>query len=760
MYLKQIELSGFKSFAQKTVISFVSGGFVSGNSIGITSIVGPNGSGKSNISDAIRWVMGEQSMKSLRGDNSKDVIFSGSDKKGSMSLARVCLVFDNTDKILPVEYDEVIIERKMYRSGESEYIINGARVRLSDVLDILARSGIGKGTYCVVGQGMTDAILNATPTERKLMIEEAAGVSHDQIRKIRAEKKLVKTKENLTRTKELVAQIQPHLQMLKRQSKKAQKSKLVLEKLKSLQYDYFGFVWKNLFNEREMLEKKKLNFEKEVARATRILKELNEKIKKESQKVQKAQVVSKHEDEKRVLYEQMRKADQKVAVIHGKIALEKERKIAEQKVKSIPVDLKYVREKLTLIKQKYQKLHKKLKLIRNVEEISALEDKILSIQTDLDNLYTDAQKKTVALTDHINKEKIIEITNLIKKYEKEVLQSKKERVEIQNKINKLNQKITKEVSQDREARTQFFVLEKERMVAQQQLNSHQNDLNNVKIEIARIEVYQQDLQKEALEDLSLDLHEIDFSKVKDIDKDEVLLKINSLKREYETIGGIDPMIVEEYEEVRQRYEFLTNELSDLEKTIVKLRKIIVEMDKKIHSAFAKAYREIDKEFTKYFRILFNGGNAKLKKIDIEINKRKKEIDSSEENNDLDKSKNIKTEVGVEIIASPPGKKVRQLSLLSGGERSLTSIAMLFAIIAYNPPPFIVLDEVEAALDEANSRRLAKIFKELSNKSQFIIITHNRETMRHSEKLYGVTMGNDGISQILSIELEVFKEKNN
>lgn len=748
MYLKQIELNGFKSFAESTVISFVSGGFVNGDNIGITAIVGPNGSGKSNVSDAIKWVMGEQSMKSLRGNKSKDVIFSGSEKKGSMSFARVALIFDNADKILPIEYDEVIIERKMYRNGDNEYLINGARVRLLDITDILARSGIGKGTNTVVGQGMTDAILNSNPVERRFMIEDAAGVKHDQIRKIRSEKKLIKTKENLNRTKELILEVEPHLRTLKRQSEKAARSKEVYKKLKSLQYDYFGFMWNFYQKKKEDLERKKLELEKIVTRTSRAVKELNEKILTESRKVQKAQIVSEHEESKRKLYEEMRRADQKVAIIHGKIAVEKERKITEQKIKSIPVDLNYVRKKLTLIQEKHEMLLQELNKVVDIKELDVISKKIVSIQTDLDKLYSDAGKKTVVLPMAINKERITKIYESIKKYEKEILKEKIIRTRIQDDISNLNKKITKEVSQDKEARTQFFVLEKELRLAQNRLNDEQNKFNDSKIQIARIEVHEEDLYKEAMEDLNIDIAEITFNK--NIDKDNTLLKINNLKSEYERIGGIDPMIMEEYEETKERFEFLTTESRDLEKTIVKLRKIIVEMDKKIHNAFIKAHKEIDREFTKYFRILFNGGNAKLKKVDVEMGK----IDNINNN-----KKNAKIEVGVEIIATPPGKKIKQLSLLSGGERSLTSIAMLFAIIAYNPPPFIVLDEVEAALDEANSKRLAKIFKELSNKTQFIIITHNRETMRYSNKLYGVTMGNDGISQILSIELKSLKKEN-
>nr|PID51656.1 MAG: hypothetical protein CR954_00650 [Candidatus Moranbacteria bacterium] len=214
--------------------------------------------------------------------------------------------------------------------------------------------------------------------------------------------------------------------------------------------------------------------------------------------------------------------------------------------------------------------------------------------------------------------------------------------------------------------------------------------------------------------------------------------------------------------MQERFDVLTNESDDLRTAITQLKEVIKEMDDKINKAFVAAFKDINTEFTKYFRILFNGGNAKLQKVQIAVAEKKRTEGDGEngEEHDADETDNTETdapkpqtEVGIEIIASPPGKKVKHLSLLSGGERSLTSIALLLAIISYNPPPFTILDEVEAALDEANSRRLAKIFGELSHRTQFIIITHNRETMRHASVMYGITMGNDGASQLLSVKLD-------
>lgn len=767
MYLKHITIAGFKSFAAETTLSFIVPQKDTLGRQGMTAIVGPNGSGKSNVSDAIRWVMGEQSMKNLRGKKSEDVIFAGSETKNKQSMARVALTFDNTDKKLPVEYDEVVIERKMFRSGESEFLINGARVRLMDVVDTLAEAGLGRGSHCVVGQGMTDAILGATPIERRHMIEDAAGVKHFQIKKTRSEKKLERTRDNIQRTRELIAEVEPHLKMLKRQAQKAAKGKEVYDELKNLQRTYFAFMWQQFEKERAAAQEQKETHGMLLKNIERDVDGLNEQIATEAKKVENANVIGTYEVEKKEVYALLRTIDQKIATAQGRVEVEKERKIQEQKVKSIPVDLGYVRERLQIIRSSHEKLVARIASVESLDELDALKDQLTRMGVDLDALHEDAGKKSVALPADDNSQKILKIDEAIALLHEEVISGEKERTQAQEKIVVLDDKIKQEMSQDQKAREQFFVIEKMIREKQGELDRVREKYNDVKIILARLEVREEDVSNEARQELGVEIEDLPFDG-EHIDVQQTELHINKLHIEYERIGGIDPMVVEEYEETQERFDFLSKEADDLDAAVTKLREVIKEMDKKIHEAFVKAYKEINIEFTRYFRILFGGGNAKLAKIVIDMSPRKTRNDDDEEQtNDEDgvevddddevKSGPHKTEVGIEIIASPPGKKVKHLSLLSGGERSLASIAMLFAIISYNPPPFTVLDEVEAALDEANSRRLAKIFSELSNHTQFIIITHNRETMRHADMLYGVTMANDGASQILSVKLDQLDE---
>lgn len=775
MYLKRLEIKGFKSFAKETTFDFMGQckafGTEDDQDCGITAIVGPNGSGKSNISDAVRWVMGEQSMKNLRGKKSEDVIFSGSDKKGKLSMAHVSLVFDNADKSMPVEFDEVIITRKIYRNGESEYLINDARVRLLDIIDIMARTGIGKESYCVVGQGMTDAILNAGPIERRGIIEDAAGVKHFQLRKHRAIKKLDRTKDNLDQVQALITEVTPHLRSLRRQANKARQSKDVYEQFKDAQRRYFSFVWEGLYKEKMDLEDERQRIGVLLKNAERETDQLSDQIMIESKKVEDAQQIEEYEKAKRAAYVQLQSLEKKIAVAEGHIEIQKERRNHEDKVKSIPIDLGYVQKQLASIRIEQEDLVKRLEKVEDIDDVKIIVKELKKIHKEIAQLYDDAGKKQIDVVQEDYADKIRVYDDKIKGLNQEIQEHQKKVKVLRKEIEKLDAQITVAVAADKEARTQFFALEKELREKQRMLDAVKDQFNEVKVHIARAEVREEDIVSEVRNELGLEIGDLGACDNKDgLGREDLERDMYKFKNKYEQIGGIDPLVIDEYEEMQERFDVLTSELEDLTNAIAQLKEVIKEMDEKIHKEFVTAYKEINTEFTKYFRILFNGGNAKLSKVHIDVSPRIKKEDEIQGDVDIEvlqdalededqERKNIqkRIELGIEIMASPPGKKVKHLSLLSGGERSLTSIAMLLAIISYNPPPFTILDEVEAALDEANSRRLAKIFAELSHKTQFIIITHNRETMRHANTMYGVTMGDDGVSQLLSVKLDQIKE---
>jgi len=767
MFLKKLEISGFKSFANKTMLDFSD----SQNGIkGVTAVVGPNGSGKSNIADAIRWIMGEQSMKNLRGKKSEDIIFAGSGKKARLGSAQATLYFDNSDKKIPIEFTEVSISRKIYRTGEGEYSINGSRVRLQDVTDLLAKAGIGRESYSIINQGMADAVLNATPLERRSIIEDAAGVKQYQIKKERSLRKLDSTRENLDKAKSLAEEIKPHLRMLKRQAEKSMQGEGMHKELKEKQTQLFTYLWNNFQVEKIKLDEGKDEMGRRMMNVQRDADKLTDEINKESKEGTANAKLAELEKRRSDSRNKLNQLERDLIINEGRIEIEREKQknmemIEEIKIQSIAVDLQYVRQGIEEIRRDQEILIKNIENAEKLEDLQDIKELARSIQQRLFELKNDIEKG--------KKEEKIAVNNsqpivkeavdgaVIIELQKKIVGIRAEIKILEEEIKNIEAEILAENSRDKEKRQKFFEVERNLRLKQDELSKLKDQFNESKIALARVEVHEEDLKAEILKELKITPEELKIGEMEQINRESLECDINKLKVQLEQIGGIDPLVIEKYEETNKRYEFLTKESEDLENAILSLKEIIKEMEQKINEVFVTTFDEIDREFTKYFRIIFGGGNASLKKVEVKkrVYKSKEEqleeIGEEGEADELEEEQNNieKAEIGIDIFASPPGKKIPNLSMLSGGERSLTSLALLFAIISHNPPPFAVLDEVEAALDEANSRRFGRIIQELSNNTQFIIITHNRETMRQASLMYGVTMGEDGISKLLSVRLD-------
>lgn len=763
MFLKKLEINGFKSFATKTVLDFS----VSANNDGvrgITAIVGPNGSGKSNIADAMRWVIGEQSMKNLRSKKSEDIIFAGSGKKAKLGSAFVTLYFDNSEKRLPLEFDEVSISRKIFRSGESEYLVNGSKVRLQDIVDILAKAGVGKESHAIINQGMADSVLNATPLERRFVIEEAAGVKQYQIKKERSLRKLETTKINLVRVGELIEEIRPHLKVLKRQAEKAAQSEVVSKELKEKQTKLYTYLWNkfnadkiNLNEEKDTLGAKMNNIQRE---ADKLLDEVNRRSKEEKTNETLVEL-EKIQREKRG---KLNELERELIISEGRIELEKEKQksiriIEEIKIQSQPVDLSYIKGNLEEIRRDQEILVQKLNVANDLSALEAVRELARKIQQKLTELRGDIErgKKDSPMPEKKVAPKPVEIivpvdSEAIIKLKVRVEQVHNEMQTLEQDLQKIVREIQAEIALDRNKRQQFFQIERELRLKQDETNAFKDKYNEFKISLAKIEVREEDLRGRILEELKIEADLLNKT-LEVVDQFSLEREIAKLKFQMEQIGGIDPLVVTEYDETEKRFNFLTTESQDLENALVSLREVIREMEKKVNNKFHETFDEINKEFSKYFRIIFGGGDAHLTKVKIKT-RRTLEGDEDLINSQTDKDEDDdQAEIGIDITACPAGKKISNLSMLSGGERSLTSLALLFAIIAHNPPPFSILDEVEAALDEANSKRFGRIIQELSDRTQFVIITHNRETMRQAALLYGVTMGEDGMSKLLSVKID-------
>jgi len=749
MFLRKVEISGFKSFADRTVFDFAPDGEGAERRLGITAIVGPNGSGKSNVADAIRWAIGEQSSKNLRGKKSEDVIFGGTAKRGKVGSASVTLHFENRDHRIPIEYEEVAIRRKLHRSGESEFLINGAKVRLLDIVDLLAKSGIGKDSYCVITQGMSDAVLNATPVERRSIFEDAAGVKQYQIQKERALRKLVSTKENLSRVDALLVEIEPHLRTLRRQAERASQGKDVAERLLAKQTELYGFLWHSFQGERGGLSQEREDLARKAGMLERETDALREEVAKLAGTLEDGGQQDTLTQDASRLRGELNAIERDSAILSGRIEAERERQKDREEIRTIPVDLGYIRKALELVRKNQNTLFERLGSVERLEDIQDIREFARAIGQELVDLDTkvEAGKVTEKVVISLPENEKRESDARLSAYAAERDELGKRSDRIRKDIADKEAALLVEREKGREARERYFLLERQVRDKERELFLAKDRLNDVKVRLARVEVREEDLINEVREELSTDVRELSWNG-EPRDRDALTRDIIRLKGEVERIGAIDPLVAEEYEETEKRFTFLSTESADLRKAMVSLETVVKEMDERIEKEFSLAFDEIAKKFKHYFSLIFNGGKAELIKT-----KPKPKTAATDEDGDAVETEAAVDTAGIEISACPPGKKITSLSVLSGGERSLTSLALLFAIISHNPPPFAVLDEVEAALDEANSKRFSKVLSELSERTQFIVISHNRETMRQAELLYGVTMGEDGSSQVLSLHLE-------
>lgn len=744
MYLSQLDVQGFKTFAKKTTLVFLP---PSKNRFPLTTIVGPNGSGKSNLADAIRWVLGEQSLKLLRGKKSDDVIFSGSIGRARAGFAEVSMKLDNRDHIMPIDYEEIVITRRLYRDGTSEYLLNEGTARLSDIQLLLAQANVGQRSYSVIGQGMIDHILVSTPEERKAFFDDATGVKPLQLKRHESILKLKRTLENLTDVEMLVSEIEPRLRSLKRQVSRLEQREKVETELFTLETSYYGTLWWNIVDD--------------LTRIKTQLDSLDEKIR--GQQLELTSIEKKTKD----VEETESGEDVGLSALQNKY-----RETGKQREKNRQSQFE-VEKEIALSRVRAQSNWAPLPLTQIIEEIDALNSHLRTIKSlkDITLIYQEIDTlldRILKLNKRLKKPNQDEIKadpELLKKLDTLKIEEKK----IAAVIEKSEKEIDIYALKEKQIRTEFIDTQKELREKQTQLHTLENERNNLQIDYVRFEERQKNLVRVMDEAMTHEAILVRLKREKTVTDPETLYpEIQRLRYKLELIGGIDTETVTEYEDTKTRFDFLDEQLSDLKKAIHSTEKIILELDEEITKQSKKVFSSINKEFEKYFKVLFGGGSCSLIKMTKDDVQENEEIEVTpdrvfEDTGDMEREKSDRIKerivkyddgvVGIDIQATPPGKKLKSLNLLSGGERALTSIALLSAIMAVNPAPFVVLDEVDAALDESNTLRFAAILGDLSKNSQFIVVTHNRATMEKADILYGVTMNDDGVSNLLSVKLE-------
>lgn len=731
MYLKSIELSGFKSFAKKSELVFSSR---------VTSIVGPNGSGKSNVAEAFRFVLGEQSIKSLRGKKGEDLIFNGAGGEPRANRASVKVTFDNSSRIFGIDFPEVTVERVVLRDGVNEYLINGSHVRLKDVIELLASAHIGSSGHHIISQGEADKILNASPKERKSMIEDALGLKIYQYKRIESDRKLKKTFENIAQVESLRREIAPHLKFLARQVEKVEKAESQKQELIGLSKEYFKREDLYISFTRAGLKDERIPIEKELERLSKELTEAKAVLERSAEGEKKNFAVLELESEIAGVRVHKDALTRELGKIEGLIGAE-ERIIAKEK------ELQTSEEHKTIRLREVEDLFQEVSLFTAVEQIiSRIREFIRERRHTADSsVILDAEKRIGELK--ADKSKTEDSLRKAEEKEKSLL----------SRYETLKREIEAEKDSSRDAERAVF-----RIMSEE--NELISKLNMIKIREEKIGLEDAEFKRELEEVSRLVGIEVLHYKNLPLDEQAALMEDRSKQEERKRVigklkirledtgvsGGEE--VMKEFQETSERDQFLAKELLDLEKSAESLKVLIKELEERLATEFSTGIEKINKEFSALFSQMFNGGDAHL----TLVKEKKKKVDAilegDEEAEDEDDEDEVVQE-GLDIAVSLPRKKIRGLMMLSGGERALTSIALLFAISAVNPPPFIILDETDAALDEANSKRYGDMVERLSEHSQLILITHNRETMSRAGVIYGVTMGSTGVSKLLSIAFD-------
>ena len=748
--LKSIELVGFKSFAKKSILNF---------NTPISSIVGPNGSGKSNVAEAFRFVLGEQSIKSLRGKRVEDLIFNGGKEAPRANRASVKVIFDNTRRVFNLDFDEVSLERVIHRDSVSEYFINGSAVRLKDIIELLASAHIGASGHHIISQGEADKILNANIKERREMIEDALGLKIYHYKKEDSKRKLEKTEENIKQVESLRREIAPHIKFLKKQVEKIEKTIEMREQLKGFYLEYFKREDEYIKNEKARIAEEKRVPLSELHRLEQELKQAKDILEKSENKYIKSDEVMRLETELRETRVSKDLLMREIGRLEGEINY-LDRQYKKQLQVSTSVESKKI--DLSAVENLIQKVNEYISEGTNSTDLSVIKSVLDKIK-DLLQGFVISNKDQIDETAQKELEKeISELRQKKSEVDVQFLDLKNKEVEFTAKYNAVKEEIEKEKDSNRDAEKAVFRIMAEQNEINTKLATLQNkeerlitDENNFKQELTEAGVLV-GLDAVRYKEFILEITTEERSQ-----QEERCRNIERLKIRIEDAGiGSSDEVLKEYREASERDAFLEKELADLNISSESLQSLIKELDEKLTVEFKTGVDKINTQFEDFFGKMFGGGTARLAVI-RETKKKKNDTNLSildEENMDDSSRQNQGTtdeesEEGIDIEVNLPKKKIKGLMMLSGGERALTSIALLFAMSQVNPPPFIILDETDAALDEANSKKYGDMIAELSKYSQLILVTHNRETMSRAGIIYGVTMGMDGVSKLLSIQFE-------
>ena len=811
MKFKQLNITGFKSFSEKTTFLIEEG---------LTGIVGPNGCGKSNIVESLRWCMGENSAKSMRGSGMEDVIFSGTSNRPSKNISEVSILLDNQNKEGPAqfkEFDEIYIRRKIEKDRGSKFFINDKEVRARDVQTLFADLSTGAHSPSLISQGKIGQIVTAKPVDRKSILEEAAGISGIHVRRQEAETRLNAAENNLKRADELKKQQQKQLDSLKKQAEEATRYKEISKEIKRADAGLYYLKLKDIEKDKKQIQEKLSELEDEISAINidynhnnTLLDEENKKLAPlRDKKMESAASLQKLnlditnlvEEESRVksLQEKLVKS---IKTVESDLEREKsisldanlnEKRISKEKEDLLNTENKLIEvetfasKELKKSKDQLEDLQTKLYSILDQIERDIDEDKKLSKKKfkDLRQLIKNITSSQEVYAENFSKDKSIQSDSIkrkerIKNIDVELenwrnLKSNSEKMisELTDRKNKLlgeineNQKNPERIATTKGQNLQNLEntkrrndeIEKELMQAEKKYNlinqnikEIQSKLSNLKENKARNEATiegindrKKDLLYTVKSELNIENEEsiLSQSDLNNVSPDNLpslevqVQKTEKIKKQRESLGSVNLRADEETKKYENEIKKMEDDRTDLYSAIVKLKSSIEELNQKGRERLLDAFTKVNRKFNEVYTKLFNGGTAKIELVDSDD----------------------PLEAGLEMFVSPPGKRLQSITLLSGGEQALTALSLIFAVFLVNPSPICVLDEVDAPLDDANVTRFCGLLDELTKitKTKFIIITHHALTMSRMHRLYGVTMAEQGVSQLVSVDLQKAEE---
>jgi chromosome segregation protein len=755
MFLKKISIKGFKTFADKTDIEFES-------QAGITAIVGPNGCGKSNIVDAFRFALGEGNIRDLRTPSLPEVIFAGTQARKALSLAEVSLVFDNASGRLPVSYSEVAVRRRTYRDGISEFTINQQTCRLKDIRDLFLDTGLSSEALSIIGQGRVDALFSSKPEERRLVFEEVAGINKYKFRKIEAERKLIIAEQNLLRIFDLKSEMSGQLTALEEQARRAIEYKELMERVRNLET---GIYKKQV---RSMLEKKE-NYQKRIGELKSVTAQVEEKEKERGQELLR---LEREIEETRQRIEELKEKleeEKSTHLIERERALfaerERLRDIAEEE-RFLDFEVNNLLASTLALKEKRGELAKRIKQLKpeatadlgEFEKMVQLIDRLVKLRFAILSAFkreagygirdrAKAEGELARLFEEEDQrlkeeeEELERTLELKKKQKAEILMKRQLKEEGLKQLQGQGLMESEEALKLRQAKEGLSKLleklkeERERLLQrggekEVKLTDREEQIKE-ELQLAKLEGELEQLLERVLAEYLLDQEGIlkVTSEVNNVAQSRKEMEVH--KTRMRELEPVNLLAIEEYETARERGAFIDSQYADLAATHENLRTLVVELDEKAREDFIKSLETVSRNFKEIFSGLFEGGEAKI------------ELESGAD----------PLQAGIEISVCPSGRKWLSISLLSGGEKSLTAIAVLFAFLKTSPSPLSILDEVDAALDDANVERFTRYLRQFCQNTQIIVITHNKRTIAAADEIYGVTMEEAGVSKLVSIKLE-------